>query len=208
MNPQLDFSVTSVYAERRAPSPTIRFRMCVRAVGDPLAALVVRYRVQIEPAHRGYAGGEQALIQELFGETEHANNGIRPLQWSDGAVALEAFADEAEFEVRVPCTYDMDVASAKYVNALRDGEIPVRLIFGGTAFRRTQTEVVAETLAERQCATTVPLQTWHDALDAHFHRQAWIRVGRTTFDELCRYRAQHGLLDWESTLRELLGVKI
>ena len=34
------------------------------------------------------------------------------------------------------CTYDFEVAAAKYLHALRDGTIPLQFLFSGTVFGR------------------------------------------------------------------------
>jgi len=205
MNGRFEFTVLDVSAERRAASPAVRFRLRVRSDGAPLHAMVLRVHVQIEPARRGYSAGEEMLLRELFGETNDAAGDIRPLLWYEGAVALEAFSDETEFDVCVPCTYDTYVAGTRYVTALHDGEIPVGLLFSGTAFRTSASEVCVEEFRSEAHAQ-VPVQTWHDAMDARFPKQAWIRIDNVTFDALCRYRAEHALMDWESTFAALLGV--
>jgi hypothetical protein len=202
MNRQFDFTVLDVSAERRAATPAVRFHLRVHTDGDALHAVVLRVRVEIEPRRRGYAAGEETLLQEIFGAPEeHA----RPLLWYEGAVALDAFAEETEFDIAVPCTYDTYVAAGKYVTALETGEIPVRLLLAGTAFRARAGEVCPEHF-QSQAEAHVPVQAWHDAMEARFPKQAWIRIDNATFDALCRYRAEHGLMDWESTFAHLLGV--
>ena len=46
------------------------------------------------------------------------------------------FAGGTDVELHVPCTYDLDVAAAKYFHALGDGEIPLILLFSGTVFAK------------------------------------------------------------------------
>ena len=39
-----------------------------------------------------------------------------------------------EIDLQVPCTYDLEVASARYLQGLDDGTIPLLLLFSGTVF--------------------------------------------------------------------------
>ena len=50
--------------------------------------------------------------------------------WSPG------FTGQHRVELPVPCTYDFEVAAAKYLHALDDGEIPLLFLFSGTVFAK------------------------------------------------------------------------
>ncbi len=54
--------------------------------------------------------------------------------WTEASVNVPRFAASATIDVPLPCTYDFDVASAKYLAALEDGEIPVDVLLTGTMF--------------------------------------------------------------------------
>ncbi len=47
---------------------------------------------------------------------------------------VPGFTSVTETELPVPCTYDLEVASARYLQALDDGTIPLLLLFSGTVF--------------------------------------------------------------------------
>ena len=47
---------------------------------------------------------------------------------------VAGFAGETEVDLPVACTYDFEVAAAKYLHALGDGEVPLLLLFSGTVF--------------------------------------------------------------------------
>ena len=42
-----------------------------------------------------------------------------------------------EIDLPITCTYDFEVAAAKYLHSLDDGEIPLVLLFAGTVFTRS-----------------------------------------------------------------------
>ena len=49
---------------------------------------------------------------------------------------VPSFTGATEFELPVPCTYDLEVAATKYLYALPDGEVPLSFHFSGTVFYR------------------------------------------------------------------------
>lgn len=205
---KLQFSVATASADSRAISPTVRLHMQARAEGDPIAALALRARIQIEPSLRNYAPDEEQGLESLFGARERGARWITPLQWNEASTVVGAFDGQTEFDLRIPCTYDAHVTSSKYLTALKGGEIPVRIFFNGTIFRGAASGFQAEMLPwDLDCTARIPLQTWQDAMDECFPDQTWIRVDRATFDALTRYRASRALRDWDSTLTDLLNCR-
>jgi hypothetical protein len=197
----LAFSVLDAVAERNAASPTIRFQMRARSGDEPIDALALRVRLQIEPWRRRYDGAERELIAEL--------SVTKPLQLAEVAVMIGAFSGESAFALPVSCTYDVQVASMKYFSALHDGEVPLRFFFNGTIFRGGEAGFQVEMVPwDLECTASLPLATWQAAMDACFPNQAWIRIERATFDELLRYRAQHALNDWEAVVTHLLAARV
>ena len=58
----------------------------------------------------------------------------------------------------------------------------------------------------RQNSTVrMPVAVWREAMDALFPGQAWLRMSRSTYDELSVYRGRHGLVGWDDVLHRLLG---
>ena len=45
---------------------------------------------------------------------------------------------------RSPCTYDFEVAAAKYLHSLEQGEIPLLLMFSGTVFAKGEHRTESE----------------------------------------------------------------
>jgi len=203
---KLTFEMVDATADRFSAAPIVRLRVRVRLEGEAIDALALHVRVQIEPAGRAYDTDEELLQQELFGKRERWVQSVRPLQWTECAVMLNAFTGETTFDVPIACTYDLQVASSKYASALKDGNIPVRLLFTGTIFRGAQSGFAVEMLSwnsERQ--GRVPVATWQEAMERVFPGQAWIRVDRPTFAALRRYRTEHALYNWEDAFAHLLG---
>ena len=52
------------------------------------------------------------------------------------STTIGRFDGATEFDLPIECTYDFEVAGAKYLHALAEGEIPLILLFSGTVFTR------------------------------------------------------------------------
>lgn len=203
---RLAFEVVDAYAERYAASPAIRLRVAVRDDGEPIDAIALRVRAQVEPAFRTYSAEEEVQLQEIFGARERWAASVRPLQWIDTGVTTGAFERETVFEVPLPCSYDMQVAAAKYSSALHGGDIPLRLLFTGTVFRAGSNGFSVEMLPwNLECTARLPVALWNEAMNASFPDHAWIRIDRTTFRALRRYRAERAFYSWEDAFSHLLA---
>ena len=51
-----------------------------------------------------------------------------------GGGGVPGFSGETRFSLEVPCTYDLEVAAAKYFYAVPDGEVPLTFHFNGNVF--------------------------------------------------------------------------
>ncbi len=202
----LAFDTVDALVERYAAAPSIRLRIRVRSDGeDAIDAVALRVRVQIEPFGRGYRNGEEHRLTEVFGERSRWAQAVRPLQWAENSVMVGGFTRETTFDVTLPCSYDLNVASGKFLSALEEGDIPLRLFFSGTIFRGSERGFTVEMLPwSSECTARLSLQLWQEAMDTAFAGDAWIRVDRSTFNELRRYRAANSFYTWEDTFAHLL----
>jgi hypothetical protein len=119
---------------------------------------------------------------------------------------VPSFTGTTEVDVPVVCTYDFEVGAAKYLHALSGGEVPMLLLFSGTAFRRTddgrfEVEQVPWHLESRY---RVPVAVWRELMDRFFPGGGWIRVHRDTLDALQRFKAERALPTWEDAFAALL----
>jgi hypothetical protein len=97
------------------------------------------------------------------------------------------------------------VAGAKYLHALGDGEIPLLLLFSGTAFTRGDAGFAAEPVAwDTDASFRLPVAVWRGVMDLYFPGGGWLRVRRDTLDALQRYKAAHALPTWDQALERLL----
>src|SRR5690348_18351255 len=94
---------------------------------------------------------------------------------------VPGFTAVTEVDLPVPCTYDLEVSSARYLHGLDDGTIPLILLFSGTVFVATEAGFSVELVPWSAEATyRMPVATWRELVDAHFpgRRSEERRVGK------------------------------
>lgn len=202
----LAFEVVGARAELYAAAPTIMLRLRIRDSGaGDVAAIALRVQVQIEPRRRHYSAPEEERLLEVFGEPSRWGETLRTLLWTIGSTTVPAFRSEIEVDVPISCTYDFEVASAKYFHALEDGEIPLLLLFSGTVFTRTGAGLTVDPVPWHvEASFRLPVGVWREVMDHYFPGTAWIRLRRDTFDALHGFRGRHALTSWEETVERLL----
>jgi len=202
----LAFEVLDARPEPHAAVPTIMFRLRVEeADGFSVHALALRCQIRIEPQRRRYSPDEEERLYEMFGETPQWGDSLRPFLWTHVSTTVGKFDGATEFDLPVECTYDFDIAGAKYLHALADGDIPLILLFSGTAYTRGESGFSAEPLSwALEASYKMPVSVWRGMMDLYFPNSAWIRIGRDTLDDLQRFRAGRGLPTWDQALEQLL----
>ena len=133
-------------------------------------------------------------------------NTVKPIQLATVTVMVPSFSEVTEIDLPVPCTYDLEVASARYLQGLDDGTIPLLMLFSGTVFVATETGFSVELVPWSAEATyRMPVTIWRNLVDAHFPGSAWLRCSRETLDALSGYKARNALPTWDATLNALLA---
>jgi hypothetical protein len=168
-------------------------------------AAALRCQIRIEPQRRRYSQAEEEKLYELFGETPQWGSSLRPFAWTHVSTTLGRFDGATEFDLPVECTYDFEVAAAKYLHALGDGEIPLLLLFSGTVFTQGTTGFAAVPLSwSSEASYRLPVSVWRATMDAYYPGSAFIRLGRDTLDDLQRFKAHRGLPTWDQAFTQLL----
>ena len=89
----------------------------------------------LDGAHRRrYSADEAQRLNDLFRDTSRWAETVKPIQLATVSTMVPGFTSQAEVELQVPCTYDLEVASARYLQGLDDGTIPLLLLFSCTVF--------------------------------------------------------------------------
>jgi hypothetical protein len=202
----LAFEVIDARAEHHAAAPTIVLRLRANEVSGAIVhALAMRCQIRIEPQRRRYTEDEEERLFELFGETPQWGDSLRPFAWTHVSTTIGGFSGQTEFEIPVECTYDFEVAAAKYLHALSDGEIPLLLLFSGTVFTRGESGFSAEPISwDSEASYRMPASLWRRVMDLYFPNSGWVRVGRDTLDGLQRFKSERGLPTWDQAFELLL----
>ncbi|MFD9353378.1 DUF6084 family protein [Streptomyces sp. NPDC060031] len=201
----LTFQCTGVRADPYAAGPTLVFRLRVTAAGGArVHALALRCQIRIEPARRTYGAAEGEGLADLFGERSRWGATLQPVQFAQVSVMVPGFTGETETDLVVPCTYDMDIGSTRYLGALREGEVPLLMLFSGTAFTGEGGFRVEPVPWDREASYRMPVAVWREMVEQHFPGCGWLRLPRDTMDELLAFRSRRALGSWEATVRVLL----
>lgn len=130
---------------------------------------------------------------------------LRPFLWTHVATTIPGFRGSTEFDLPIPCSYDFEVAAAKYLHALSGGEIPLILLFSGTVFTRGERGFTAEPVSwNLEASYRLPVAVWRGVMDLYFPNSAWLRVSRETFDRLQRFKASRAVPTWDQAFELLL----
>jgi hypothetical protein len=200
----LRFACTGSRPEPHAAGPSLLLDL--RVVADrPVHAVALRTQVRMEPRRRRYTADEGDRLTDLFGEPARWGETLNPLQLATVASLVPGFTGSTTVPLAVPLTYDLDVASAKYLHGLDGGEIPLLLLFSGTVFFGPPDGVqVGMVPWHEEAAYRLPVAVWRAAMDAHFPDAGWVRLRRETLEALRAYRSERVLPTWDDAVERLL----
>ncbi len=205
--PAPELTVLGAAHEPHAAAPMMVFAL---AVSEPAAhdvyTIALTVQVQIDPAKRGYDPDTRARLQELFGPPGQGAASTQSLVWARVDVLVPSFQGSTTVELRVPCTYDLEVATAKYFNALADGEVPLSFHFTGTVFYRGADGSLQLVLIpwDTSAEFKLPVAAWRAMIEEHYPAGGWIRLGEHTLGRLQAWRAERGLPTFDACVTELL----
>lgn len=204
--PALTITVDGVSVPRHTAVPTVAFRLRLACAADTAVQCVaLQARLQVAAPRRTYDPGTRERLAELFGPPQEWGRTLRGLLWTQAHVQVPAFTGTATATLPVGCTYDFEVAVAKYFHGVPDGEIPLEFLFTGTVFYQDGDRLQAAHLPwDTEAEFRMPVRVWREAMDRHFPGAAWLRLDREVFDRLHAYRVRRVLPRWEDALIELL----
>jgi hypothetical protein len=203
---ELTFGCTEARAQRYAATPTLSFHLTIaEATGIRVHAIALRCQIRIEPQRRRYSPDEAQRLHDLFGDTTRWADTLKPIQLTTVSVMVPGFSSLTEIDLPVPCTYDLEVASARYLQGLDDGTVPLLLLFSGTVFLADGDGLSVELIPwSSEASYRLPVSVWRELVDQHFPGSAWLRCSRQTLDALSEFKARNALPTWDATLTALL----
>jgi uncharacterized protein DUF6084 len=209
--PGISFNVVDVAPEPYAVTPVLTARVSVTGVdSQPVHAIALRCQVRIDPLRRGYSDDEAAGLTDLFGPRERWATTQHTFLWQHCAAMVPGFTGTTEIPLGLECTYDFEVAAAKYLHALRDGVLPLQFLFSGTVFRAgfhagLHGFSVQQIPWDCEDRYDMPVPVWRDLIRQHYPNSGWVRVGHQTVAALAAYKSERGLLGLDDAITELLA---
>lgn len=204
------FTVLDVAALRHAATPTLRFDMHVSdPAGRSVYAIALSVQIQIDPARREYDDTTRARLVELFGAPERWGATTHSFEWARIDVLVPGFTGATSFALQVPCTYDLEVAAAKYFYALPDGMVPLSFHYSGMVLYKDElagTQGLQVTPVPWSCSTRwrMPVAAWQGAMAAQYPGGGWVRLGHDTLRALADRKAADGHHDFDALVGALL----
>lgn len=203
---ELVFDCLDARPERYAAAPTLVFRLrLAETSGQRVHAIALRCQLRIEPQRRRYRDDDAERLFDLFGEPSRWGETLRPLQFATVAQMVPGFSGSLEVDLPVACSYDLEVAAGRYFHALRDGEVPLLLLFSGTVFvDRPGGFAVEQVPWHKEASYRLPVAVWREMMDRYFPNSGWLRLRRETLDALQRFKSRQALPTWDHAVEALL----
>ncbi|MDQ2637351.1 MAG: DUF6084 family protein [Actinomycetota bacterium] len=202
------FAVLDVAPEPYAVTPILMARIGIASGAEgPVHAIALKCQVRIEPSRRAYTDDEAAGLMDLFGPRERWAATQHSFLWQHATAMVPGFTGATQIQMPLECTYDFEVAAAKYLHALRDDAIPLQFLFSGTVFAPGNRGFAVQQVPwDREERYDMPVNVWHDLIRQHFPNTDWLRLDRETIDALTAYRNARGLLGFDDAITSLLTV--
>jgi hypothetical protein len=205
MSSDVTFAVDDVTPEPYSVTPILTAAIAVTAA-EPVHAIALRCQVRIDPLRRAYTDAEADGLTDLFGPRERWGATQHTFLWQHAATMVPGFTGATRVGLPLECTYDVEVASAKYLYALHDGAIPLQFLFSGTVFGHGERGfTVAQIPWDREDRYDLPVAVWRELIARHFPGTGWLRLRHETIAALTAYRSAHGLLSCDEALSTLLA---
>jgi hypothetical protein len=206
--PELAIQITGVDASALGMTPLLHFKLDLKTghPTDAVEAVLLTAQIQIECPQRAYTGPEKEKLVELFGRPESWGQTLRRRLWTHANTTVGAFTGSTEGILPVLCTYDLNLAAAKYFYGLEAGEIPLLFLFSGSVFYKTQEgRLQVERISwNTECLYRLPVRLWQELMEQHYPQSAWVYLRRDVFDRLYGYKRREGLATWEQVMEQLL----
>jgi hypothetical protein len=203
----IDLRAVGAKAVAHAAVPTLLFELDLAEKSErSIESIALRCQLRIEPQRRTYSRAEEQKLLDLFGETPRWGDTQKPFLWTHASTLVGAFRGKTRVELPVSCTYDLEVAAAKYLHALdANGEIPLILLFSGTVFARGDSGLEALPLPwHKESSLRLPVATWRELMNLYYPGTGFLRLGRDTLDALSRFKATRAIPTFDRAILELL----
>jgi hypothetical protein len=203
---EVGFSVLGAARVEHTAVPTLRFALGVSSE-TPVRSVLLDVQIQIAARRRGYDASAHERLFELFGPVADWGTTLRTLLWTRTTLVVPAFEGSTVVDLDVPCSYDLEVAASRYLDALSDGDVPLEFLFSGSVFYSGSAGELQTTRLswESEAGYALPVRVWKETMERYFRGTAWVRLSKESFDRLSAYKSRNALASWDEAL-EALGL--
>jgi Family of unknown function (DUF6084) len=205
--PDLDFQVEAVAPLRNAAAPTLVFQLhATNSTAETIHAVLLSCQIMLDVTRRRYSADEQGKLIDLFGRPELWDRSLRSLFWTNIGLTVPAFTGSTIVDLKVPCTFDINVAATKYFAGLGEGDVPLLLLFSGTIFYEGEGRVlqVMQIPWEKEASYRLPVRVWQEMMDIYYPNSVWLNLRRDVFERLNRYKMRSGIPTFEQALEQII----
>ena len=205
--PQLNFQIDDAAPAPLSLTPGVVLQLRVRSPEQTIHSIALRCQIQIETPKRRYSSEEQERLLDLYGKPCRWSQTLRSLLWTHVSTIVPAFTTETVVDLFLPCSFDFNLAATKYFAALKNGEVPLCLLFSGTIFYegaggRLQVEQIPW---NQGTSYRMPVAVWPEMMSAHYPNQNWLLLRSDVFERLYHYKRHYAIPTWEQTFESLLS---
>jgi len=205
--PEPEFAVLGARAVRHAAAPTIALDLQVsEPSGRPVYMIALRIQLMIEPARRAYDDATRERLLELFGAPERWAVTTRSLVWAQLDVLVPAFTGTTTVTVPIAINYDLELAAAKYLHSLPDGEAPLALHFNGTIYYPGDDGGLQMVLVpwNKSIDFRMPVSVWRETIEHYYPGTGWVALRSQTLEALQRAKLDRGVATLDACVQALL----
>ena len=206
--PDPEFEVLGARQIKHAAAPMLALDLQVRdPTGRQVYMIALSIQLMIEPARRRYDDQTRARLVELFGPPERWALTTRSLVWSQLDVLVPAFTGQTTVTIPIACHYDLELAAAKYLHSLPDGEAPLALHFNGMIYYRGEDGGLQMVLVPwtKSIDFRMPVEVWAQTIEHYYPNTAWVAVRSQTLEALQEAKRQRGIPTLDECLTQLLA---
>ena len=196
--PEPEFEVLGVRSLRYAAAPMLMLDLQVsEPSGREVYMIGLTIQLMIEPARRIYDDVTRARLAGLFGAPERWAVTTHSLVWARLDVVVPAFTGSTTVAVAIACNYDLEIAAAKYLYSLPDGEVPLALHFNGMVYYPNEQGGLQVVLVpwSRSVDHRMPVAVWRETIEHYYPNTGWVALRSETLGALereqCRARTGH-----------------
>jgi Family of unknown function (DUF6084) len=205
--PDPEFAVLGAHAVRHGAVPMLALELQVsEPSGRQIYMIALRIQLMIEPARRRYDDETRERLLELFGAPERWAVTTRSLVFAQLDVVVPAFTGMTTVTVPISCSYDMELAAAKYLRSLPDGAAPLALHFNGMIYYPGEDGGLQMVLVPwtKSIDFRMPVSVWNETIEHYYPNTGWLGLRSQTLEALQREKLRRGVATLDACVAELL----